>query len=347
MSKSIKWLVGFLVVITAVSIAAAVFMAANHPDTDEDEEEAVKAPSRVTLQNGATIITLNAETQAREGIRTESLNQSARRVELRATSVIMSVSSLAAFRNSYILARTKVERDGVDLATARTHYERMKTLYDENQNMSLEEMQSAKAVFRNNQAQVATDEQDATLQLDTIRQGWGSVVEKWVSNNSPILNALLDQREFLAEVVFPTGEVAIAPRTLSITAPAGEVVEARLVSAMPQVNAQIQGITYLYLIPSRPGVAVGMNLAMLVPIGTPVRGITIPHSAVVWWQGKAWVYQATSPTTFTRREIATENPVTGGYFVAGLAFTSETKVVTAGAQALLSEEFRSQIQQES
>jgi hypothetical protein len=90
-----------------------------------------------------------------------------------------------------------------------------------------------------------------------------------------------------------------------------------------------------------------MNLALLVPVGHPVKGMFLPQSAVVWWHGKAWVYEATSPTTFTRREVATENPVTGGYFVPGSTFTSGTRAVTAGAQALLSEEFRSQIQQES
>jgi hypothetical protein len=346
-SKSIKWLVGILIGFTAISIVTVVYVTANHSDRDEDEEEAVKAPSHVSMQNGATVITLNAATQEREGIRVQPVTESSRRAELRATSVILSVSSLAALRNTYIAARTKLERDRVDLATSRSQYQRTKTLYAENQNMSLQAMQSAEATYRNNQAQVTTDEQDANLQLDTIRQSWGSVVEKWVSHDGSTLNALLDQREFLAQVVFPLGEVAIAPTTLSITAPTNQATEARLVSPMPQVNAQIQGISYLYLIPSRPGFAVGMNLTVLVPVGTPVRGVTIPGSAVVWWQGKAWLYEAISPTTFTRREVTTENPVTGGYFVPGSTFTSGTKVVTAGAQALLSEEFRSQIQQES
>ena len=290
---------------------------------------------------------MNISSPEREGIRVEPLNESSSRTELPATSVILPVSGLAALRNSYIAARTKVERDRVDLATSRSQYERTKTLYDENQNMSLQAMQSAEAAFRNNQAQVTADEQDADLQLDTIRQSWGSVVEKWVSNNGTTLNTVLDQREFLAQVIFPPGEVAIAPRTLSITAPGNQSVEARLVSSMPQVNAQIQGVSYLYLVPSRPGLAIGMNLAVLVPIGHPLKGIFVPQSAVVWWQGKAWVYEASSPTTFTRREVSTENPVTGGYFVPGSTFTSAAKVVTAGAQALLSEEFRSQIQQES
>jgi hypothetical protein len=41
-----------------------------------------------------------------------------------------------------------------------------------------------------------------------------------------------------------------------------------------------------------------------------------------------------------------EQPVTGGYFVPGTAFLPGTKLVVRNAQALLSEEFRSQIQQE-
>jgi len=346
-NKSIKWLGGVLIAFTAISIVTVVYVSANHADTDEDEEKAVKAPSHVSVQNGATVITLDAATQAREGIRVDPVSECSRRTELRATSVILSMSGVAALRNSYVAARTKLERDRMDLATSRSQYERTKSLYDENQNMSLQAMQGAEATYRNNQAQVTADEQDANLQLDTIRQSWGSVVEKWVSSNSPILNAVLEQREFLAQVVFPPGEVAIAPVTLSIGLPGNQSVKAQLVSSMPQVNAQIQGISNLYLVPSRPSLAVGMNLAVLVPVGTWVRGVTIPQSAVVWWQGKAWVYEATSLTTFTRREISTANPVSAGYFVPGSTFAPGTKLVTAGAQALFSEEFRSQIQQES
>lgn len=346
-TKPIKWLVGTLIALTAISIVSVVYVSANHPDTDEDEQEAVKAPSHVSVQNGVTIISLDAATQAREGIRVEPLTESSRRTELRATSLILSVNVLAGLRNGYVAARTKVERDRVDLATSQSQYQRVKTLYEQNQNMSLQAMQSDEGAYRNNQAQVTADEQDANLQMDTIRQNWGSVVEKWVSSNSPTLDAILDQREFLAQVVFPPGEVAAAPRILSITIPGNQSIKAQLVSSLPQVNPQIQGISYLYLISNRPGLAVGMNLAVLVPVGTPVMGVTIPESAVVWWQGKAWVYDATSPTTFTRRYVPTENPVGGGYFVPGSTFTSGMKFVTAGAQALLSEEFRSQIQQES
>jgi hypothetical protein len=347
LSKSIKRLVGTLIALTALSIVGGVYVSANHSDADDDEQEAVKASSRVSVQNGDTVISLSVQTQEREGIRVEPLSETTRRTEVRATSVILAANGLATLRGNYVAAQTKVERDRVELAISKSQYTRIKTLFEENQNMSLEAMQTAEASYRNNQAQVAADEQDANLQLDTIHQTWGSVVEKWVSSDSPILNAVLDQREFLVQVVFPPGEVGVAPRSLSITAPGNHSIEARLVSPMPQVNAQIQGISYLYLIPARPDLAIGMNLVARVPVGKPVKGVMIPQSAVVWWQGKAWVYEANSPTTFTRREVPTEDFASGGYFVPVGTFTPGTKVVTAGAQGLLSEEFRSQIQQES
>jgi hypothetical protein len=347
MTKSVKWLVGALIAITAASVIAVVFMAAHRPDTDdEDEQEAVKTPSHVSVQSGRTVITLDPQTQAREGIRVAPLRETSMRAEIRGTSVLLAVNDLAALRNGYVAARTKLQRDQIDLNVSRTQEERIKSLYEQNQNMSLKAMQDAEAAYRNNQAQVNADEQDANLQLDTVRQRWGTVAAKWVERSTPTLDSVLSQRAFLAQVVFPPGEVATAPATLSLALPGNQVVRARLVSPLPQVNPEIQGISFLYIVPSRPGMAVGMNLLVLVPVGQLLRGTIIPESAVVWWQGKAWAYEQTATNTFTRQDVPTSNPVTGGYFVPGTIFPPGTKVVFGNAQALLSEEFRSQIQQE-
>ena len=212
--------------------------------------------------------------------------------------------------------------------------------------MSLKAMQDAEATYRNNQAQVNADEQDAKLQLDTVRQRWGAVVADWIASNRPHLDPVLEQREFLAQVIFPPGEVAKPPATLSLTAPGNRLVQARFISPLPQVNPQIQGISFLYLMPNRTGLAVGMNLVVLVPVGQQVNGWAIPESAIVWWQGKAWAYVESPANTFTRHEVPIDNPITGGYFVPGSTFAPAMKLVTAGAQALLSEEFRSQLKAE-
>jgi hypothetical protein len=133
---------------------------------------------------------------------------------------------------------------------------------------------------------------------------------------------------------------------LPLTTPGNRLVQTRFVSPLPQVNPQIQGVSFLYRVPNQPGLAVGMNLVVLVPVGQRLDGAVVPGSAIVWWQGKAWAYVESPANTFTRHEVPTDHPVTGGYFVPGSSFPPATKLVTSGAQALLSEEFRSQLKAE-
>ena len=347
MSKSMKWFVGILIAMTAVSIVVVVFTAAHRADTDEeDQEESVKTPSHVSIENGNTLISLDPQTEEREGIRVVTVTQTVMRPELHVTAVLLAVNDLATLRNNYVAARTKVERDRVDLDVSRSQYERTKALYEQNQNMSLKAMQDAEAPYRNTQAQVSADDQEVKLQLDTVRQRWGGVIAGWIATNKPILEPILEQREFLAQVIFPPGEVAKPPATLSLTTPGNQIVQARLISPLPQVNAQIQGISFLCVVPGGTGLAVGMNLVVLVPVGQRLEGTVVPESSIVWWQGKAWAYVETSANTFARREVSTDSPVSGGYFIPGTTFSPGTKLVTAGAQALLSEEFRSQLKAE-
>lgn len=347
MSKRIQWLIAALLAVTAISVIAVVFMAAHRPDTDDkDEEEAVKTPSHVMVENGRTVIRMSEQAQAREGIRVAMLQPTSQRADLRATAVVLPAGELAGLRNSYVAARAKLQRDQEDLKVAHTQYERIKVLYQQNQNMSLKAMQDAEAAYRIGQAQVDADEQDASLQLDSIRQRWGRQVAGWVAANSPPLAAVLRGNAFLTQVIFPPGEITKPSARLALAAPGNRLTSARLVGPLPVVNPQIQGVSFLYLVPGSPGMAVGMNLLVLVPVGPLLDGCLVPESAVVWWQGKAWAYQEDADNTFTRREVPTENPLSQGYFVPGAAFAPGTKLVIAGAQELLSEEFRSQIQQE-
>ncbi len=345
MNKSTKWLIAVLGALTASSLLAMVYMAAGRADTDEeDQEEAVAVPSRMTVKDGRTIISLDAQTRAREGIRTAPVTYTSMRAQANGTAVVLAIGDLVTARNSYVAAGTKVERDEVAVNLSRTQYERVKKLYEANQNMSLKAMQEAEAAYRTNEAQRNADGQDADLQLDAVRQQWGQVIGDWVRGNGAEIKAVLEHREFLAQVTFPPGEAAQPPASLQLTLPGNERVRAKYVSPYPHVNPQIQGTSFLYVISGHPGIAAGMNLRVLVPVGRALRGAVIPESAVVSWRGKAWVYEAISPDSFSRREVLADNPVPGGYFVPGMTFASD--VVTVGAQALLSEEFRAQIQQE-
>jgi hypothetical protein len=88
-----------------------------------------------------------------------------------------------------------------------------------------------------------------------------------------------------------------------------------------------------------------MNVLAFLATGKIIDGVAVPASAVVWWQDRAWVYQRMGPQKFVRVEIATDLPAAGGgYIVAGMP--PDIQIVSSGAQLLLSEEFRAQIQVE-
>ena len=349
MNRLIQWLLAALIVIAAAAVAAAVYGVAlrgTAGEQDEDQQAAVQAASRTSVQNGRSVVTMDAQAQAREGIRVAPVAETSMRAEVRGMAIVLPVTDLASIRNAYVAARSRLERDDVGVTLSRTRYDRARSLYEQDQNVSLAAMQDAEAAYRTSQAQKQADEQDATLQIDTVRLRWGAVLADWTVKGDPALDAILEQRALLVQVAFPPGEVAKAPSTLSLSLPGNQRVPARLVSSMPEVNTQIQGLSYAYVAPARPGLAVGMNVPVLVPVGEPVGGALVPDGAVVWWQGQAWVYEAVSPTAFTRRPLAPDHRVEGGYFVPGRAFPAGTRLAVAGAQLLLSEEFRGQIQQE-
>ena len=86
-----------------------------------------------------------------------------------------------------------------------------------------------------------------------------------------------------------------------------------------------------------------MNVLAFLPSGTAVEGVTVPAEAIVWWQVRAWIYRRTDAQAFVRSQIVTEQPAPeGGFIVKDLLGGAE--IVTRGAQFLLSEEFRAQIQ---
>ena len=68
----------------------------------------------------------------------------------------------------------------------------------------------------------------------------------------------------------------------------------------------------------------------------------VPDAAVVRSDERAWIYLQSDETKFVRREIALDQPATNGWFVVRGTAPGD-RVVTTGAQMLLSEERKTQI----
>lgn len=311
----------------------------------DDAEEAIKTPSRVSIQNGQTMLTLDASTQSQDGIAVAPLKALDSRQQMMAPAIVLSGQELVTARTNYVTTEANLEKIRANMDVAQQEYNRLKTLYQDRQNAAQKDLQAAQGVLRSDQADAQAAQQELALQAAFVHQGWGGVIAKWVVDDTPVLERVLDQHNFLVQVTLPLGVISTPPETIALDIAGTSHVQARLISPFPRVDPRIQGPSLLYITHDHLGLAPGLNLLAHMLVGQPRRGVLIPQSAIIWWQGNAWVYQQTAPGRFVRRLVPTDTPVTNGIFVS-TGFSPGDQIVIRGAQALLSEEFRSQIQSE-
>lgn len=324
-----------------VTLLTLTFLGGCKDRFDKDDEnrsaQAKKGPAQISTENGQTVLTLDSPTQNRLGLEVATLAATTTREQATFPAVVVSIQDLAASRNSYIAAQTQVQKAHVAAEVARKGYTRLRILFEEDQNISEKSLQSAEATLEANEADVRSGEQQLTLQESVARQEWGSVVAKWTVQGSPELQRILDQSDVLVQMTMPSGATYGAPKMISLEIPGGARMQATFISAFPRVDPRIQGRSFLYLAHAQPGLVPGVSLLAHLLVGSLIKGLIVPTSAVVWSEGKAWVYQQTSADRFTRRSVSTDIAVERGFFVAE-GFSPGDKVVIQGAQALLSEE---------
>lgn len=312
---------------------------------DDDAEQAIKPPSRVSIQNGKTILTLDARTQFQTGVSVAPLKEITSGGELTAPAIVLSAQGLVSARASYTAEQINLEKTQVSVHVDQEEYDRLKILYEGRQNASQKSLEAARGALLSDQADVEGAQQALTLQADAVRQTWGSAIARWVAENPTSLDRVFNQSEFLVQVTLPASAESSPPARIRLEIAGSTQIEARLISPFPQVDPRVQGVGLLYIARNRLGLAPGLNLVAHVPTGRQMCGVMIPESAIVWWQGNAWVYQQATPGRFVRRMVPTNAPLENGIFVSS-GFSPGDQIAIRGAQALLSEEFRSQIQPE-
>ncbi len=322
-----------------VAALAMLMLGGCQKSTDKSGQTAAekKGPAQITVENGQTLITLDEPTQKRLGITVATLTSTVSRAQATFPAVVLPVQELATFRNTYVTSEAQLQRARIQADVGGKEYARLKALFGENQNISEKSLQSADAALQLDEADVRAGEQQLDLQASSLRQEWGPVVTKWATAGSAEFQHILDGGVALVQMTLPSDSAFAPPKSISFEVPNGSRSRASFVSMFPRVDPRIQGRSFLYVASARTGLAPGLNLVARLSIGDPMKGVVIPASAVVWSEGKAWVYTQVSSAGFTRRPVATDLPVEDGFF-AGEGFAAGDKVVTVGAQALLSEE---------
>jgi hypothetical protein len=330
----------FGALVFALAALALLANCKNQPDSDDLTAlpQAQKGAAQISVENGETVITLDAPTQTRLGLTVAPLAATTSRAQETFPATIISPADLVTSRGNYLAAQEQLQKARIEADVANKEYERLKTLYANDQNVSQKSLEAAEGAARADQTDVIAAEQQIALQKSLIGQQWGSAVADWAQQDSPTFERALDQRDALIQVTMPIDTSLSAPKSVSIENLDGSKTEAQLISPFPRIDTRVQGRSFLYIMSPRSPIAPETSLLAHVSVGGEMKGVVVPTSAVVWSEGRAWAYQQTGPSQFTKRSVATDLPLANGYFVAKGLSTGD-KVVTVGAQALLSEEF--------
>ena len=344
MKRFIKTLILVLVAVAIVGGLIFAFLQGRKERTAEAEREApVKAQSRVTAEHGNAVIAFDGEAQRRNGLKVEPLTRVVRSGEVQGTGVVLQVQSLLDLRTSYSNALAQFDKAQAGVQATRTEYERLLKLNQDEKTASDKAVEAARAAWQSDEAGLRGAEEAVSLAKASVLQRWGTGISEWLFANSPEFLRLLAHQDLLIQVTPPPAGPFAAPQEISIQAPGGKIVPARFIAPLTQVDPRLQAPSYLYLAEAQPDLIQGMNVTALLPAGPARAGVLIPTAAVVWWQARAWCYVEQAAGKFTRREVPASNPLPEGWFVTE-GYKPGEKVAVAGAQMLLSEEFRSQIQ---
>jgi hypothetical protein len=337
------WLRGGLLAIAAAG--TITFVGWRLAEGREQERAPGKTPPtsalRVATVDGATIITLDEDDQARSGIRSSVLLAASSSGLLRAYATVIDVGPLTDLSNNALNAQAQVAGAAAKAAASKAAFERAQLLYKDAQNVSLAQMQASEAAYRADQAALAALQAQLMTVVATARQQFGPALGG--AMRSSLVQNLVQRQTVLLQVTAPgdTGPVR-PPATIAVQSQGGRAVQARLVSLATRADPKVQGASFYYVAPAESGLLPGMNLVTAWSSGVSQTGVTMPPPAIVVWQGQSWAYQRVGTKSFKRVAVDTSLPVAGGYLVTNLSGASQ--VVTSGAQLLLSEELRPQTQ---
>ena len=289
-------------------------------------------------QSGEPTVVIPVAALARAGIVSTPLASSAFRHELSAYGSVIDILALGGARTAVTAAHAAAVRAEAVSEVARQELERTQALYADNRNASIKALQSAQAAVQGTTAEAAGARAAEQAQTAAVLEEWGPVVGRWAIDGTPELDRLFSRRQVLLLVSLPAGSLVVRPPIHAAVRSTGSAVQATYISAATRTDPRVQGAGFFYVARASATLLPGTNITAALPTGKRTAAVLVPRSAVIWMAGAAWVYVQTSPTTFVRRLIATDEPTPNGYAVTSLP--PGTRVVTRGAQLMLSQEFR-------
>lgn len=325
-------------------------------DHDDEIESVSHVVTGKDAEDGAATINLSPASQQQSGLTTTTLQSSAFQAQASYLGTVIGIEPLVELRTRYLSARADASLARASLSNSQQEYQRLVQLNGDNKNVSDRAVAIAQSALKSDQARASAADAAANNVRDNIRQQWGNTLADWATDASAKdpFQRLLQSRDVLLQITLPFDTDAPDLHTPLVVEPMGgqgRASKAVFISASPQTDGAIQGRTYYYRAPADL-LRAGMRITgRFTSTGKNASGVIVPDTAVVWYANQAWVYQKEGAEKFVRRQVNTDVEVDSesgiGWFNTSSTLKPGDKVVSTGAQLLLSEEFKYQITNEN
>jgi hypothetical protein len=322
-----------IIVGLAIGIGGAWMLLRHHEEKEEKAEEKKEESVVQHGTNGEVFLKLNKEAQEHSGIKVSPLEAIETKQEIRAYGRVLDPSLLATQLVDIGTTRATVE-------ASRKEFERLKALNAQNQNVSARSLEAAEAAVKRDD--ILLEAAQAKLRLT-----WGEGIAGR-KDLSEFVESLVSLRAALVRIDLPIGEGINGTPSGARVGPMNadtNLVEAKFLGVATSADPQMQGQGFLFGVATStflPGAAVSGYLAVS---GEPKKGVLVPGSALVRYEGEVFIYVQKGEDKFEREEVKLDVPLKNGWLVTHELEPGE-KVVVTGAQQLLSEELKSHMGEE-
>ncbi|MDH5358310.1 MAG: hypothetical protein OEY48_06265 [Gammaproteobacteria bacterium] len=349
------WLVVFLVllailfVVPVASKSTLVETLDNWFSENAEEEHQMDDDAEIVDQSGNMLVRIDDEISDYVGIETLALVETHFSPESKALAKVVDLKPLLVLQARHNKALASLNVAKVVEQSALEELKRLKSLAKGTGSVAVKNVNYAQASWR--EASAALQGLNFELQAvkDEAIQSWGETVAGWLlATDSEQWQRLLTHQESLLLVVLPVG-LSMSPKVDVIRiARDGDRQQGRkayFVSPALSTDQIIQGETY-YFKTDNGNLRAGMRLDAWLPQGDDeLTGVFVPEQAVVWYAGHRWAYVQVDEDIYQRRSLQSGLTAVGGLFMQNSINVGDELVIN-GAQMLLSEEFRWQIQDE-
>jgi hypothetical protein len=269
-------------------------------------------------QAQAPTVTLDAALQTRIGVKTQALTLQHRTSQIDAFAKVLDPGPLAQLQSDLSTAEASAAASQAEAARAQA-------LHAAGGSVASKDVEAAKA-------QADTDAEHVDLLRRRLGLEWGPGVARLSERQRKALIASLARGDAaLVHVDTPSNEGQAGARTVDIDIGADSA-HGRVLGAARAAEPRLQSSGLIVEVTGKSAVLLSVGLTNSAHINSTdaVKGVLLPRSAVIRFEGSDWAYVRRGPTAFERRLLNAPIAQDQGLFVSG-GFQSGDAVIVQGA----------------